>query len=125
MNFSMGGGRETAGVLGSAVGVLGILQVEVVMALILGLQPSPLGFLTSVDLKTLRFGGFSFRDAPEPGAVLPFIDANDITADDRVIDLRSVQEAPLCVTPSAPRVGVEELAMQAVGCNSLVLPAVG
>jgi sulfur-carrier protein adenylyltransferase/sulfurtransferase len=101
---------ETAGVLGPAVGVLGRLQAQVVMSLILRLQPSPLGRLTSVDLKTLRFGGFSFHGAPEPDVVLPFIDVSDITADDRVFDLRSVQEAPLCATSSALRIGVEEIA---------------
>jgi molybdopterin/thiamine biosynthesis adenylyltransferase/rhodanese-related sulfurtransferase len=101
---------ETAGVLGPAVGVLGSLQAQVVMSLVLRLQPSPLGRLTSVDFKTLRFGGFSFREALEPDVVLPFIDASDITSDDRVIDLRSAQEAPLCATSTALRVGVEGIA---------------
>jgi sulfur-carrier protein adenylyltransferase/sulfurtransferase len=101
---------ETAGVLGPAVGVLGSLQAQMVMSLILGLQPSPLGRLTTVDLRTPRFGGFAFRAAPEPPTVLPFIDADDITADDLVIDLRSAQEAPSRVTPSALRLGLEEIA---------------
>lgn len=101
---------ETAGVSGPAVGVLGSLQAHVVMALILGLQPSPLGRLTSLDFKALRFGGFSFLCAPEPAAILPFIDARDIKNDDRVIDLRSALEAPLLATPTALRMQLEELA---------------
>ena len=72
------GSCETAGVLGSAVGVLGSLQAQLVFALVLGLAPSPLGRLTSLDFKTMRFGGFSFHDAPEPPAMLPFIDASEI-----------------------------------------------
>jgi len=47
-------------VLGTAVGVMGTLQAHIVLALLLGLQPSPLGQLVTVDLRTLRFGGFSF-----------------------------------------------------------------
>jgi molybdopterin/thiamine biosynthesis adenylyltransferase len=101
---------DTAGVLGPAVGVLGSLQAQLVMSLILGLQPSPLGHLTSFDFKALRVGGFSFRDAPEPESVLPFIDANDFKTEDRVIDLRSAQEAPLCATSTALRMGLDEIA---------------
>jgi sulfur-carrier protein adenylyltransferase/sulfurtransferase len=101
---------ETAGVLGPAAGVLGSLQAQVVMTLILGLHPSPLGRLTSLDLKTLRFGGFSFCGAPEPDAALPFIDASDITAADVVIDLRSAQEAAFLVTPTALRMGIDAIA---------------
>jgi molybdopterin/thiamine biosynthesis adenylyltransferase/rhodanese-related sulfurtransferase len=101
---------ETAGVLGPAVGVLGSLQAQVVMSLILRLQPSPLGRLTSIDFKSLRFGGFSFHGAPEPDVVLPFIDASDINSDDRVIDLRSAQEAPVCARSTALRIGIEEIA---------------
>jgi molybdopterin/thiamine biosynthesis adenylyltransferase len=101
---------ETAGVLGPSVGVLGSLQAQMVMSLILGLQPSPLGHLTSLDFKTLRFGGFSFRGTPEPETILPFIAANDIKADDRVIDLRSAEEAPLRATSTALRMGIEEIA---------------
>jgi molybdopterin/thiamine biosynthesis adenylyltransferase len=101
---------ETAGVLGPAVGVLGSLQAQVVMALILGVQPSPLGRLTSLDFKTLRFGGFSFRGAPEPIGTLPFIDARDIKPTDCVIDLRSAQEASSLATPQALRLDIQAIA---------------
>lgn len=48
------------GVLGTAVGVLGLLQAQMTLALLLHLRPSPLGRLISVDLKRLQFGGFHF-----------------------------------------------------------------
>jgi len=100
---------ETAGVLGSVVGILGSLQAQMVMALILGLRPSPLGRLISIEAKNLLFGGFSFLGAPEPECGIPFVDASDFSADDLVVDLRSVQEAPEAASPNALRVSMEEI----------------
>ena len=49
-----------AGVLGTAVGVIGTLQAHLTLALLLKLAPSPLGRLISVDFQALHFGGFGF-----------------------------------------------------------------
>src|SRR5690242_12287403 len=54
------GSCATAGVLGTAVGVMGTLQAQMVLSLLLGLESSVLGQLVTVDFRTLRFGGFSF-----------------------------------------------------------------
>ena len=89
------GSCAQSGVLGTAVGVMGTLQAHMVLALVLGLQPSALGQLVTVDFRTLRFGGFSFAAAHEPGeAVLPFISVDQVTDADVVIDLRNPAEAP-------------------------------
>ncbi len=63
------------GVLGSAVGVLGTLQAHLTLAYLLQLTPPVLGRLVSVDLATLRFGGFDFSTASEPaeGIVSRFV----------------------------------------------------
>jgi sulfur-carrier protein adenylyltransferase/sulfurtransferase len=101
------GSCATAGVLGTAVGVMGTLQAQMVLSLLLGLDPPVLGQLVTVDFRTLRFGGFSFSGAREPsGAVVPFIAVDQVDTTDVVIDLRSLTEAPISPVPSALRIDV-------------------
>lgn len=102
------GSCATAGVLGTAVGVMGTLQAHMVISLLLELQPAVLGQLVTVDFRTLRFGGFSFAGAREPsGALLPFIAADQVDSTDLVIDLRSLAEAPVSPIAAALRIDVD------------------
>jgi molybdopterin/thiamine biosynthesis adenylyltransferase/rhodanese-related sulfurtransferase len=104
------GSCAQSGVLGTAVGVMGTLQAHIVLALLLGLQPSALGQLVTVDFQTLRFGGFSFAAAQEPSAAAPpFISADQVAESDIVIDLRSLAEAPASPISGALRVEVDAL----------------
>ena len=104
------GSCAEAGVLGTAVGVMGTLQAHMALALLLGLAASPLGELISVDFRALRFGGFSFKAATEPaGAALAFISPAELAEGDIVIDLRSLEEAPVSPIPDALRLRVEEV----------------
>ena len=104
------GSCAEAGVLGTAVGVMGTLQAHLALALLLKWQPAPLGRLISVDFRTLRLGGFSFAGAREPaGAALAFIAPTEVSVADIVIDLRSLAEVPVSPFPSAVRIGVEAL----------------
>lgn len=104
------GSCAQSGVLGSAVGVIGTLQAHLTLALLLGLTPTVLGQLTSVDFRTLRFSGFSFASAREPpGPTLRFIAPEEVRAADLVIDLRSLTEAPVSPFPAALRIGVEDI----------------
>ena len=99
------------GVLGSAVAVLGSLQAHMALQLLLGLDPSPLGRLVSVDLHTLAFGGFAFHDAIEPeGPAIPFLSPDGVLPSDLVIDLRGREEASEPVMPNAWRLLPAELA---------------
>lgn len=99
-----------AGVLGSAVGVLGTLQAHLALALLLQWQPPVSGRLISVDFRTLYFGGFSFGGAPEPAeAAPPFIAPAHVASSDLVIDLRSLTETPVSPFPAALRLDVETL----------------
>ena len=102
------GSCATAGVLGSAVGVMGTLQAHMVLSLLLNLQPAVLGQLVTVDFKTLRFGGFSFAGAGEPGGTaIPFIAADQLDSTDLVIDLRTLAEAPVSPIAAALRIEVD------------------
>ncbi|MEM7268710.1 MAG: HesA/MoeB/ThiF family protein [Pseudomonadota bacterium] len=89
----------TAGVSGPVVGVLGSLQAQMALAVLLGMEPSPLGRLITFDAATYAFGGFRFDDAPEPqGRRFTFVSAGDISPHDFVAELRPETEAP---TPAA------------------------
>lgn len=79
----------TAGVMGPAVGTIGALQAQMALAVALGLDPSPLGQLNSLDARNWRMGGFRFDRAPEPAQPLPFIARGQTRADDLLIDLRT------------------------------------
>lgn len=87
----------TAGVMGPVVGAIGALQAQMALSNLLGLTPSPLGQLISLDTATWRMGRFRFDDAPEPNKSLPFIARSQIRASDIVIDLRT-EAPPFCDT---------------------------
>jgi molybdopterin/thiamine biosynthesis adenylyltransferase/rhodanese-related sulfurtransferase len=102
------GSCATAGVLGTAVGVMGTLQSHMVLSLLLNLQPAVLGQLVTVDFRTMRFGGFSFAGAGEPSeAAIPFIAVDQVDSTDLVIDLRTLAEAPVSPIAAALRIEVE------------------
>jgi sulfur-carrier protein adenylyltransferase/sulfurtransferase len=104
------GSCSQAGVLGTAVGVMGTLQAHLALAVLLEWQPPPSGRLISVDFRRLEVGGFSFSAAPEPAnAPLSFIAPGQVSTADAVIDLRSREEAPQSPFPGALRASVEAL----------------
>lgn len=90
----------TAGILGPVVGMLGAMQAQMALAVLLGLAPSPLGQLVTLG-PGLRWGSFRFDTAPEPAHGLRFIARDHITPGDLVVDLRD--ESPQTVTPDALR----------------------
>ena len=79
----------SAGVLGPVVGMIGALQAQMALAVVLGLDPQPLGRLVSWDAGSWRMGGFRFDRAPEPAHPLPFIAFGQVRPDDLLIDLRT------------------------------------
>jgi len=101
---------STAGVLGTAVGVMGTLQAHLVLSLILGLEAGAAGRLVSIDFRSLRVGGFSFASAREPAERVPlFIAPSEVSAEDFTVDLRSVEEAPAPAFPSSVRSNVDAI----------------
>ena len=99
----------TAGVFGPVVGMLGTLQAQLALQVLLGIG-SPLGRLVSIDMCTLTLGGFAFTDADDPADPIPFIAADTLAPDDRIIDLRDLAEAPAPATPNAERIAPEMVA---------------
>ncbi|NDH60178.1 MAG: hypothetical protein EBY18_00695 [Alphaproteobacteria bacterium] len=55
------------------------------------------------------FGGFGFAGSPEPDAFVPFIAPDAVTKDDLVVDLRSLEEAPVSSFPGARRLMVDDV----------------
>lgn len=104
------GSCADAGVLGTAVGVIGTLQAHFTLAILLGWQPAVLGRLIHVDFRSLHIGGFSFTGARDSSALsIAFIAPAEIAPSDIVIDLRGLDEAPQSPFPTALRLGVEAL----------------
>lgn len=99
----------TSGVLGTAVGVVGTLQAQIVLSLLLGLKPDVAGRLVAVDFRSLRFSGFSFLSAQDDGRGFRFISRGDVAEGDITVDLRGVQEAPTPAFTSSLRVSVEQI----------------
>lgn len=96
------------GVLGPVVGVIGALQAQMAVAVLAGIDPSPLGQLVTFDARSFRFGGFRFDTAPEPARRPRFLARTDISDTDFLVDLRGAQEASL-VHPAARRLSVTDL----------------
>lgn len=107
------GNCATLGVLGSVVAVLGGIEAHMVLQLLLGLTPGPLGRVVTFDARRLAFGGFSFAGSPEPTEFAPFIAASAVADTDLVVDLRSLEEAPISPFPGARRVTVD--GVEAIG----------
>ncbi len=99
----------SAGVLGPVVGMVGALQAQMAMQVLLQQRPSPLGQMVTLDLQQLRFGGFAFHNAPEPTSALLFLAKSELCAADHVIELRDVSEAAEPVVPLAQRLTGEEI----------------
>lgn len=99
---------NTAGVMGPAVATLGAMQAQMALSVLLGLTPSPLGSLVNCDFSQWHVRAFRFDDAQEPTQpAIPFIDRALLQADDCIVDLRSLAEAPHSVAAQVERLAPE------------------
>lgn len=99
-----GASCATAGVLGPVVGVIGAMQAQMALAVLLGLEPSPLGKMVQYDARTLRSTSFRFDGAPEPDHGFAFVAPDQLDPQDIIIDLRDTTEAPTPAHPQAQRI---------------------
>ena len=100
----------TAGVLGPVVATLGAMQAQLALAVVLGLEPSPLGQVLTVDMGSYRLSGFRFDGAEEPPAHFPFIAQGEISPQDLIVDLRDASEAPQPIHAAAHRIAPGDVA---------------
>lgn len=111
----------TAGVVGPAVGVLGSLQAQMAMSVLLDIAPSPLGQMVRCDLKQFHFSSFRFDGAEEPDDGFSFVGRTEISPDDLVIELRDQAEAPEAFLPQARRMTKDEIEHLAPDDRRLIL----
>lgn len=100
----------TAGVLGPVVGVIGALQAQMALRVLLDCAPPVLGRMVTADLAEMRFGGFGFLGSPEPTRAFPFLGAAMLQDSDLIVDLRDRSETPIPITTGAIRMTGSELA---------------
>jgi molybdopterin/thiamine biosynthesis adenylyltransferase len=99
----------TAGVMGPVVAMLGAAQAQMAMAVILALEPSPLGQVLSFDMRTYRTSGFRFDGAEEPQAFFPFVARCELSAADEIVDLRPEEETSDLIHRAARRIAPDAL----------------
>ena len=109
---------SSSGVLAPVAGMVASLQAQMALAVVLDLQPSPLGQMVTMDGAQYQFRSFRFDDAPEPDSDIgfPFIALSDVSQQDYVIDLRAADEIlneAMELRPAAPcqvqRMSAQEL----------------
>lgn len=86
---------NSTGVLGSTVAIMGSIQAQMVLSVLLGFTPSVLGKLIQLDFKTWQISQFNFSDAEEPEMSVQFIDLNQLKFDDYIVELRALDEINL------------------------------
>ena len=116
-----GASCATDGVFGPVVGMIGAMQAQIALQILLRLAPSPLGQLINVDMATGNFGHFSFLGAKEPKQVIPFLSLRALTPSDRIIELRSFDEAPVSVRDDAERLSPSAIRALQPSTRRLVL----
>ncbi|KMW59466.1 Sulfur carrier protein adenylyltransferase ThiF [Candidatus Rhodobacter oscarellae] len=106
-----GASCATAGVLGPVVGMLGAMQAQMALGLLIAPcgHSSPLGQVVNLDAMSLRTSIFRFDDAPEPELRFSFAARADLNDGDTIVDLRGHQEAPEPIHPAARRVAPQDI----------------
>lgn len=98
-----GASCATAGVLGPVVGIIGAMQAQMALNVLLGVTPSSMGQLVTLNARSLTTSTFRFETAPEPATSFPFVALSQLCADDLIIELRSKDETPVPIHPAARR----------------------
>ncbi|WP_342075734.1 HesA/MoeB/ThiF family protein [Yoonia sp. SS1-5] len=104
-----GASCATAGVLGPVAGIIGAMQAQMALNVLLGQGPSPLGQMVRLNARTLTTSGFRFDTAAEPASCFPFVAASQLNADDLIIELRGRDEAPKPIHHAAQRISISEI----------------
>lgn len=103
--------------------MLGLLQAQLTLAQLLNTTTHqftpPLGQMISWHMQQWRFASFRFDRAAEPThKVFRFIDRQQLTAHDWVIELRDADEAPTPICSQAQRLSAADLRHTQVPANT-------
>jgi molybdopterin/thiamine biosynthesis adenylyltransferase len=100
------------GVLGPVVAVLGALQAQAAIKLLVG-EPHP-ATLLSVDLWRQHFSSIDFSSAPEPETPTPVavLKSEEINADDTLIDVRNSDELHTLPLPGAQHIPLADISQR-------------
>ncbi|XAO72124.1 MAG: HesA/MoeB/ThiF family protein [Acetobacteraceae bacterium] len=86
--------RET-GVMGPVVAMMGALQAQMVLDVLMDASPSPLGLMFQINLENWKTAQFRFDGASEPETpYAAFIDATSLSATDRIFLMRPAELDP-------------------------------
>ncbi|MFA3920014.1 HesA/MoeB/ThiF family protein [Ruegeria hyattellae] len=99
----------SSGVLGPVVSMIGALQAQMALSVLLGFDPSPIGQMVQVNAKTFRLSTFRFDTASEPESRFAFVAPSSLGARHKIIELRDSSEAPVPAHPDAVRIAPDEV----------------
>ena len=104
-----GASCATAGVMGPVVALIGAMQTQMALAVLMGHQPSPLGQMVQFDARSMRSAPFRFDIAPEPEVAFEFVVPEMLSEADTIVELRGPEEAPEPAHPDAIRLLPDQL----------------
>lgn len=105
---------NSVGVIGTAAGLVGVLQAQEVIKVVLGDQQQLAGRLLTLDCWTYRQSIIDFSDATEPDVYASIIAEGGISDSDWVIDVRRADEVEL-----QPKFSHQQTPMQVLDIASL------
>jgi sulfur-carrier protein adenylyltransferase/sulfurtransferase len=73
------------------------------------LEAAVVGRMLTVDFRTMRFSGFSFKEASDDRRGFRFIAHEQVTTDDLTVELRGLHEVPTPAFTSSLRIDVEQV----------------
>lgn len=86
---------QSAGVFASTVAALASLQAHMILNLLLKIQPSALGLLLNVNLKTWHMSQICFDQVIEPDEKMQWIEPSELMQEDLILELRDRNELVL------------------------------
>lgn len=99
------------GVMGPVVAIMGSIQAEMAINIIIKLSKPTLGNLFHIDCINWRVGQICFDDAEEPEqkTIISLLDRESLKVDDYLVELRDEIEAPISVNSHVIRVKPENI----------------
>lgn len=99
------------GVMGPVVAVMGALQAQMALDVLMDTSPSPLGLIFQINLESWKTAQFRFDDAPEPETpYAAFIGPTSLSATDRIFLMRHAKLDPQLFKGDVRTIEADEVA---------------